>query len=193
MRKIKTAILLTASLMLLVNVNISAQKSIGKETKRKTSAAKTAEKKTAGADKEKVKAPAFELEDQFNKKFSFKFPAKKLTVFIFGDRVGAEQIEDWARPLYTKYADKIEIYGIVELSSVPWIAKGIARNTIKSRSKNSVLLDWSGRVSKDYGSENEKANLFIVSPDGYIIAEKRGAATAAELEDLHKVIGDALK
>jgi hypothetical protein len=180
------------SLILLANINASAQVSAKKGGKKKTADTKTVKSKKTVESKLTTKAPAFELEDQFKKRFSFKFPAKKLTVFIFGDRKGSEQIESWVRPLYEKYTDKIEIYGIAELSAVPGIAKGFVRNLIKSKSKNSIMLDWSGKVSKDFGSETEKANVFVVSRDGDIIAEKRGAATSTELEDLHKIIGDSL-
>jgi hypothetical protein len=192
MKKIKTAILLVFSLILLAKVNAPAQITPKKSGKKEAANEKTAKSKKSAESKLKSKAPAFELEDQFKKKFAFKFPSKKVTVFIFGDRKGSEQIEGWVRPLYEKYTDKIEIYGIAELSAVPGIAKGFVRNLIKSKSKNSIMLDWSGKVSKDFGSENEKANLFVVSRAGEIIAEKRGAATSTELEDLHKIIGDSL-
>ena len=192
MKKIKTAIFFALALILLANINASAQ-AAGESGNEKTPDAKPVKSKKTVESKLKTKAPAFELEDQFKKKFSFKFPAKKVTVFVFGDRKGSEQIEGWVRPLYEKHTDKIEIYGIAELSAVPGIAKGFVRNLIKSKSKNSIMLDWSGKVSKDFGSETEKANVFVVSKEGEIIAEKRGAATLTELDDLHKVIGGSLK
>ena len=54
------------------------------------------------------------------------------------------------------------------------------------------MLDWSGSVSKNYGYEKEKANLFVIDKNGYIIAENRGAATKTELENLYKKIAAAL-
>lgn len=191
MTRIKTTLLIFA-LILSANALVAAQKAANKNVKKKT-VAKVAKPKIDVSAKEKVKAAAFELEDQFGKKIAVKFPSEKITVLVFGDRGGAEQIEGWVRPLYGKYTDKIEIHGIAELSAVPWIAKGVVRSTIKNRSKTPVMLDWSGKVSKDYGSESEKANLFIVGKDGYILAEKRGAATAAELAELHKVIDGVLE
>lgn len=192
MTRLKTTLLVFA-LILFFNAFATAQKKNNKNIKRKTVAAKVVKPKIDAPASEKVKAAAFELEDQFGKKLAIKFPSEKITVLVFGDRGGAEQIEGWVRPLYGKYTDKIEIHGIAELSAVPWIAKGVVRGTIKSRSKTPVMLDWSGKVSKDYGSQGEKANLFVVSKDGYILAEKRGAATAAELADLHKVIDGVLE
>ncbi len=184
--KIKTAFFPILSLIVLTGKNTFAQKAASKNLK------KTFKSNNVECGKTKSKAPSFELEDQFSKKFPVVFPAKKVTVLIFGDKQGAEQIEGWVSPLYGKYTDKIEIYGIAELSAVPWIAKGFVRNAIKSRSKTSIMLDWSGKVSKDYGYEKEKANLFVIDKDGYIIAEKRGAATSTELENLYKEIATLL-
>lgn len=192
MIKITLLVMLTFSLIVIKNSDVPAQNN-AKKNVTKSDRAKTGKAKKTNESKLKTKAPAFELEDQFNKKFAFKFPAKKVTVFVFGDRKGAEQIEGWVRPLYEKYTDKIEIHGIAELSTVPWIAKGFVRNAIKSKSKNPIMLDWSGKVSKDYGSESDKANVFVVSKTGEIIAEKRGAASSTELEDLYKTIGGSLK
>ena len=179
------------ALFILNGVNVSGQR------KTSVNAKKSRDAKTAKADKpvpnqEKIKASEFGLEDQFGKTFAVKFPAEKVTVLVFGDKQGAEQIEGWVSPLYGKYTDKINIYGIAELSVVPWIAKGFVRNSIKNRSKTSIMLDWSGKVSKNYGYEKEKANLFVIDKDGYIIAENRGAATKTELENLYKKIAAAL-
>lgn len=190
MTKSQKAIALLFSIILLTGVTVSAQKSSKRNAPQKNVSAKSIKTNSIRADKKSLKAAAFELEDQFNKKFALKFPAKKVSVLVFGDRKGAEQIEGWVRPLFEKYTDKIEIYGIAELSAVPWIAKGFVRNAIKSKTKSSIMLDWSGKVSKDYDYESEKANLFVVSKDGYIVAEKSGAATPAELEDLFNAIGD---
>lgn len=187
--KIKTAIFLALGLFFLSGGSVFAQKITTKNIS-ETGGANTA--KAKNADQPKVKAQSFELEDQFSKKLPVKFPAKKITVLVFGDKEGSEQIEGWVSPLYKKYTDKIEIYGIAELSVVPWIAKGFVRNAIKSRSKTPIMLDWSGEVSKNYGYEKEKANLFVIDKEGYIIAEKRGAATSAELESLYKEIAGSL-
>lgn len=138
------------------------------------------------------KALSFTLEDQFGKNFAIKFPADKVTVLVFGDRSGSGQIEGWVRPLYNKFTDKIYIFGIAELSAVPWAARPLVRGFIKSRSKNSIMLDWSGKISKSYGYRKNKANLFVVSKSGHIVAEKSGAATNAALTDLYREINAIL-
>lgn len=138
------------------------------------------------------KATEFTLADQFNNQTSVKFPAGKPVVLIFGDREGSEQIEGWVRPLYGKFTDQIYIFGIAELSAVPRVARPVVRRLIKSKSKNSVMLDWSGAVSEAYDYEKEKANVFVIDKNGNIVAEKNGAASESELNDLYSKINRIL-
>jgi hypothetical protein len=133
-------------------------------------------------------ASEFQLKDQYNKTFALNFPKDKATVLIFGDREGAKQIESWVRPLVEKYADKIDIQGVAELSAVPEIAQGVVRRIMKNQVKYSVMLDWSGAVSKSYGYQKGKANLFVIDKRGNIVAEVAGAASAAELEKIYREI-----
>ena len=133
-------------------------------------------------------ASEFELKDQYEKTFTLKFPKDKATVLVFGDREGAKQIESWVRPLVEKYADKIDIQGVAELSAVPSLARGIVRRIMKNQVKYSVMLDWSGAVSKSYGYQKGKANLFVIDKRGGIVAEVEGAASAAELEKIYREI-----
>jgi len=133
-------------------------------------------------------ASNFTLEDQFGNEISVKFPSNKPVVLVFGDRDGSKQVEGWVRPIYTKFTDQVYIFGIAELSAVPWAVRPVVRRLIKSKSKNPVMLDWTGKVSKSYGYEEEKANVFIISKNGEIKAIKRGGATSSTLEDVYKEI-----
>jgi peroxiredoxin len=134
------------------------------------------------------KAAEFELKDQYDKTFTLNFPKNKATILVFGDREGAKQIESWVRPLVEKYADKIDIQGVAELSAVPSLARSVVRRIMKNQVKYSVMLDWSGAVSKSYGYQKGKANLFVIDKRGSIVAEVAGAASEAELEKIYREI-----
>ena len=140
----------------------------------------------------KDKASNFTLEEQFGNKIGINFPSDKVVILIFGDRKGSEQVEGWVRPLYGKYTDKIYIFGIAELSVVPWAVRPVVRTMIRSKSKTPVMLDWSGNVSKSYGYEKGKANVFVVSKSGKIIATKRGAVSNDVLNELYQEINAIL-
>ncbi|MBK7600405.1 MAG: redoxin domain-containing protein [Acidobacteria bacterium] len=128
-----------------------------------------------------AKAAEFELKDQYDKSSAYRFPKQKLTVLTFGDRKGSEQIEGWVKPLWDRYQDKIDQKGVAMLSSVPSFARGLVRRIFKSQVKYSVLLDWSGDVSKSYGCKGGVANLFVIDRDGRIVMKLTGPATQSEL------------
>jgi len=139
-----------------------------------------------------MKASDFSLKDQYGKTYYIKFPREKVTILAFGDRDGSEQLESWIRPLYEKYKDAIDIYGIAELSSVPAIARGLVRSIIKAKSPYPVMLDWEGTVSRSYKYEKGKANIYVIDKKGSVTAKKIGLANQKELESLFKEIDKAL-
>lgn len=138
------------------------------------------------------KAPGFVLKDQNDGSYAIDFPRDKVTVLIFGDREGSDQVEGWVRPVYNKYKDKIEVYGIAELSTVPSLARGVVRRIIKSRTNYSVLLDWTGNVSKAYSYQTGKATVVVVSKEGKVIARRAGAANQSALNQIYKEINSGL-
>lgn len=151
-----------------------------------------AEKSSLVSNAADRRAANFTLEDQFGNKTSVQFPSSKVVVLVFGDREGSEQVEGWVRPLYNRFKDRIFIFGIAELSAVPWVARPIVRGIIKSKSENSIMLDWSGKIAKSYGCEKKKANVFVISKEGVIKIEKRGTASTGELQNLYSSIGAIL-
>jgi hypothetical protein len=142
--------------------------------------------------KSETKAENFTLEDQFGNKIGIKFPSNKVVILVFGDRKGSEQVEGWVRPLYEKYTDQVYIFGIAELSVVPWAVRPVVRTMIRSKSKTPVMLDWTGKVAKSYGCEKGKSNVFVVNKEGHVIEVKRGSANANALNSLYSVINSAL-
>ncbi len=129
-----------------------------------------------------VRAPEFELKDQYEKSLTYKFPKGKVSVLTFGDRKGSEQIEGWVRPLYERYQDRIDQHGVAVLSSVPSLMRGIVRRIFKSQVKYSVLLDWKGDVSRAYNYQGGKANLVVIDRNGRIVMRAYGAASSQELD-----------
>ena len=139
------------------------------------------------------KAKDFSLKDQFGNTLEYKFPREKVTILAFGDKDGSDQLEAWIRPLYDKYTDKVDIMGVAELSAVPAIARGIVRAMIKKKSKKAVMLDWEGKVSKDFKYEKKQANIFLIDKNGTIITKQMGLADEAGLKKLYAEIDKLLK
>lgn len=139
-----------------------------------------------------MRAPEFELKDQYGNSQAYRFPNGRVNVLIFGDRKGSGQIEAWVRPLYERYQDRINIKGIAALSSVPSFARGMVTRIFKSQVKYPVLLDWTGGVTQSYGYEAGKANVFVVGPSGEILLRINGTATSQGLEQVKSHISRAL-
>jgi hypothetical protein len=139
------------------------------------------------------KAKDFTLKDQFGNNLEYKFPREKVTILAFGDKDGSDQLEAWIRPLYDKYTEKIDIMGVAELSAVPAIARGIVRAMIKKKSKKAVMLDWEGKVSKDFNYEKKKANIIVIDKNGNILTKEVGVADDAKLKKIYAEIDKLLK
>ena len=137
-------------------------------------------------------ASDFALRDQYNQLSNYRFPAERVTVLIFGDRKGSEQIEGWVRPLWDRYQARIDQRGVAVLSSVPAMVRGLVRTIFRSQVKYSVLLDWKGEVSQAYGYQNGRANLVLIDRQGRIVLRLHGAAEAASLGQLFTRIDQLL-
>ena len=129
-------------------------------------------------------ASDFALRDQYNQLASYRGPPERVTVLIFGDRKGSEQIEGWVRPLWDRYQARIDQRGVAVLSSVPSMVRGLVRTIFRSQVKHSVLLDWKGDVSQAYGYQNGRANLILIDRQGRIVLRLHGAAEADSLGQL---------
>ena len=139
------------------------------------------------------KAVDFSLKDQFGKVYDYKFPREKVSILAFGDKDGSEQLEPWIRQIYEKYTDKIDIQGVAELSAVPAIARGIVRAMIKKKSKQPVMLDWQGKVSKDFKYQKKLANIYLIDKTGNIIIKEVGVSEEAKLKKIYAEIDKLLK
>lgn len=133
-------------------------------------------------------ASAFELKDQYNTSYDYKFPKSKVSVLAFGDRKGSKQIEGWILPLHERYGNRVDIHGIAELSAVPSLARGVARRIIKREVKYPVMLDWEGTVSRSYGFKSGQANIIVIDRNGRIILKMTGAANSFGLNQIYSQI-----
>lgn len=131
-----------------------------------------------------TKAAEFELKDQHDKPFSYRFPKTRLTILIFGDRQGSEQIEGWVRPLYQRYQERVEQHGIAVLSTVPNLMRGVVRGLFKRKAAYPILLDWDGEVARAYAYQSKKANLVLIDRQGFIVYRTVGPVTESALKNL---------
>ncbi|MCS6874639.1 MAG: redoxin domain-containing protein [Pyrinomonadaceae bacterium] len=142
---------------------------------------------------EGMKAENFSLKDQFGKVHKVEFPREKITVLAFADREGSSQLESWIRPIYERYSDRIDIYGVAELSAVPVIMRGVVRSFIRKGTEYPVMLDWDGKVSMAYGYEKGVANIYVINKEGVVIMKQKGKANKESLEQIFLKIDKLLR
>lgn len=124
----------------------------------------------------------FELQDQYGARHRVAFPRQRISVLVFADREGSEQLESWVRPLYERYRGAIDIHGVAKLAGVPPPLRPVLRAIFRRAVEYPVMMDWTGRVSEEYAYEACRVNLVVVSPAGRVEYRFNGAATPAELD-----------
>jgi hypothetical protein len=134
----------------------------------------------------------FELKDQYNSSYTYRFPKEKVSILALADRKGVSQVEGWIRPLYERYTDRVDIHGIAVVSSVPSMFRGLLRSVFKSRVKFPVMLDWEGEVTKSFGYSGGRANIFVIDKNGNIVLKLIGPATADGLEQVSAQVNNLL-
>jgi len=137
------------------------------------------------------RAPAFTLQDQYDKMISLRQYEGHIVVLIASDKEGSAQNKAWAKAIREHYADRVIVQGIADVSSVPFFMKGVIRNDFK-RDGESILLDWKGEVFKAFGFTKSVANIVLIDRDGVIRHRTSGSADPHAVEELFKKI-DALK
>ena len=123
----------------------------------------------------------FDLQDQYGKQHAFTFPRDHISVLVFADRQGSDQLEKWVRPLYERYVDTLDIRGVAQLRGVPTLMKPLVRALFRQGVSYPVMLDWTGAVSAQYDYEARKANVLILGPDGTILHRVNGEASRNRL------------
>jgi len=134
------------------------------------------------------RAAAFQLQDQYEKEHSYCFPRSRVSVLVFADREGSEQIEGWVRPLYERYQDTIDIHGVANLKGVPTFAQGLVRKIFRKSLQYPVMLDWTGDVATSYESQSGMANLILLSKEGAVAFRITGASNQEKLQQCFNAI-----
>lgn len=138
-------------------------------------------------------APAFALEDQFEKLHSFEFPQDKPLVISIAGPGGAKDAPVWTDAIKEKYGDRIAFWSVADLSFMPAVARSSARLGIRATSKDPVLCDWDGAVSEGLKSKKGQANIIVISKSGKILHRTSGKATGEKLEKAYDAINSALE
>ena len=130
----------------------------------------------------------FTLTDQDGETRVVDYPREKVTVFVVADQKGSAEIAGWIAPLYERYKNAVEISGIAALPGIPPMFHGLFRREFKKRLTYPVMLDWSGDVARQFGYEQERAQLLVIGKDGRVALRQSGAANDRALAEVFREI-----
>lgn len=117
---------------------------------------------------------SFHLPDQFGTNHAYTFPRTRPLLLLVGDRRGSEEIDPWIEPLKKRWKQKADIVGLADVQGAPRFLRGrITEGIRKSRSK-SLLLDFDGKVTDTLPLKKKTANIFLIAPDGALLAHVAG-------------------
>ena len=138
-------------------------------------------------------APAcIELRDQYDTPQRLSFPATNVTLLTIADRKGSDQVEGWIAALKPRYAGRIDIRGLADCGGAPGFVQGRIRKKFQETRNYPVMMDWSGKVSAQFGFKQNSANLLVLGRDGLIQARFAGAATAPAIAEAIVALDKAL-
>jgi predicted transcriptional regulator len=111
-----------------------------------------------------------------------------VTILTVADQKGAQQIDDWVRPLKERYHDRLHWIGVADVTGIPSIFRNRLRSRFQEKYRHTVLLDWEGLVTKALRARSKQANVYLLDSTGKVAAQESGAAQSAAVERLCKAI-----
>lgn len=107
------------------------------------------------------KAPSFKLSDQFGKVWDSAALKDNVVVLIAANKDSGRDMDPWVSKIKSKYLNKVQLIGLMDLHTIPGIARGIARSRIRKETSEPLMLDFNGETSKAY-QVNSKFPVVVV-------------------------------
>ena len=121
-------------------------------------------------------APNFTLKDQYDTEYRLDGFRGESVLLIGCDKGGVDGSENWFHLFSEQYADRLKILPIFNASGLPFFARLFMKGRIKAELRSSaeesnlpnILLDWDGKVSRQYGVPSEKCVIVFINRSGRI-------------------------
>lgn len=139
------------------------------------------------------RAPGFDIKDQFGKTWKLPELKGRVVALVVATADSGRLMGPWVDTLKAQYTDKVTILGLLDLKSVPFIGRGIARSRIKKETKDPMMLDFSGKTSQAYGVSDKAPTVVVIDKNGLIQAIVRQTYTKSSYESVSAAIDKSLK
>jgi predicted transcriptional regulator len=139
------------------------------------------------------KAPDFKLNDQFGKTWELSALSGKVVVVVAANRDSGRAMGPWVDNLKSKYGDKIQLLGLMDLHTIPWIGRGIAKSRIRKETKDPLMLDFNGATAKSYDVSSKVPVVVVIDQKVNVKAVQKNEYNADRFKSISTAIDAALK
>ncbi len=147
-------------------------------------------------------APDFTLTDQFDTEFRLsQFRGENVLLFGF-DKDSISRGQTWLDLFLDQYADELRVLPIASGSGVSLFARLFLKGKLKADLRAagaevdlpSVLLDWGGEVSRQYGMPLQMPTVVLIDRGGYIrLAHPLPQLTADEVREVFNRVDQQIR
>ena len=121
-------------------------------------------------------APDFTLKDQYDTEFRLTQFRGENVLLLGCDKEGVDGSGEWLRLFNERYTDRLRVLPLFNASSLPLFARLLLKGKIKAELQRSpdkpevpnILLDWDGKVSKQYGMGQKNCTVVLINQSGRI-------------------------
>ena len=118
----------------------------------------------------------FTLKDQYDTEFRLRQFRGEDVLLLGCDKDSINLAEPWLNLFRERYAHDLQIFPIVNGSNLPFFARLFLKGKIKSELRGredeprlpSILLDWDGKVSRQYGMRPKRCTVAIIDRSGLV-------------------------
>jgi len=120
----------------------------------------------------------FELQDQFDHRYSDASFRGKPLLLIICDRSSGRFGPAWGRALDahlgSNWRARTSVVPVAQMPGLPRFLRGFAKGRFPHQSDQAVLLDWDNVLSKAYGFHPGNCNLFVFDAAGRLLQRAYG-------------------
>lgn len=143
---------------------------------------------------QQVELAAFELEDQFGRRWTESDVAGRPGIFVVADREGSRWAEVWGEALSDSLQVSIDrgevaLMAVAHAAGVPFFMKGMVRGSLSDDPDAWVMIDWDGHFAGRYPFTAGRANLLVFSATGDLVLHE--AVRSLDPETLGRVVACA--
>jgi len=132
----------------------------------------------------------FVLEDQFEQEYTQNDFLGKTFILIGASADVVELHKQYkielAKKIYQTFSNEIKIISVFNMEQVPSLFRYFAMSKFPDEKKKKILIDWTGKLSKDYSFDNNALDILVFNKSGNIIY--RSLEKEFDKNNINKVI-----